>query len=483
MKKIISTVLAPILILLAIAALCSCARNSDSPPSEGEPAAPDYTLPAAQTERPDADTRKRIEKRCREISEIYKDLFLTSQKKQSAANASSDLKRIEAPDKLAYQGRHERLQQAAETFAQLSFGGERIAQSPNVGNGTLRLQNQGTSGACYITADSRQQITDILLKNDITVLEPSDYNIDLLLGKDDFLSFWNDVSDGRDAELETVAVSDSGGFYYQLFIRHGDETYYIFADSAWTSCDGETVIEIKDITKTRISDWIYTEKGNFIYHCELPPSWATDGHRIIRIDTPDPELTQYEKSYIGPIGYQSNNLFLTDWREDNLEKINFNDLYEYLYFLKTGNDPPVRSYSCDYDTFYRYIPPEEFEATIKTYFRISSPLLKEIASYDDDRGAYPWQEYTCSNVCPNPAMYPDVVGIEKHTDGTVTLTVDVVSPEMETDRLFTHKTTVRPAEDGKFQYVSNKTIVYDENSMPIYYPRIKEQRSQKYQGY
>lgn len=430
MKKTISAVLALILILLAaiviIATLGICAHNSGSPLSDEELTNPDCILPSVQTERPDEDTRKRIERRCREIAALYKEAYLSAQEKQQDADA----------------------------------------------------------GVSRITPDDRQQITDILLKHHISVLEPSEYNIDLLRKTDDFSSFWSDVSDGKDAELETAAVSDSGGFYYQLFVCHGSEKYYIFADAAWTAPpDGDTVIEIRDITKTRIADWIYTEKENFIYNCELPLGWATDGHRIIRLGTPDPELLQYEKSYISPIGYQSNNLFLADWKEDSLEKINFNDIYEQLYRLKTGNDLPINSYSYDHDTFYHYIPQKEFETTVKTYFSISSPLLKEAAACDDERGAYPWQEYTCSNMCENPAMYPDVVGFRKNTDGTITLTVDVISPEMETDQLFTHQTTVRPEKNGGFRYVSNKTIIYDESRMPIYYPRIREQRPEKYQGY
>ena len=80
-------------------------------------------------------------------------------------------------------------------------------------------------------------------------------------------------------------------------------------------------------------------------------------------------------------------------------------------------------------------------------------------------------------------MYPDVISSKKNEDGTITLTVDVISPEMETDRLFTHKTTVRPAENGSFKYVANQTVIYDKSRMPIYYPRIKEQRPEKYKDY
>ena len=53
------------------------------------------------------------------------------------------LKRSRAPDKLAWQGRRERLQQAPGAFAQPGFGGGMITQPPKVGNGARRLQKRG----------------------------------------------------------------------------------------------------------------------------------------------------------------------------------------------------------------------------------------------------------------------------------------------------------------------------------------------------
>ena len=131
LKKIIRQILASAVILPAILTILSgCAQNNTSPSSEGPAETPDYILPAAQTERPDADTRNRIEKRCLEISEIYKDAFLAAQEER----AHSDI---------------------------------------NVSR---------------ITKNDRQQITDILLRHDIAVLEPSEYNIDFLRSSDDFSS-------------------------------------------------------------------------------------------------------------------------------------------------------------------------------------------------------------------------------------------------------------------------------------------------------
>lgn len=276
-------------------------------PYEEAPQTPDYILPAAQTERPDAEVQERIRRRCKQIAEIYKDMLPSFQKTS---------------------------------------------------------KNTDNSGSHIVAdKDARRQIADLLIKNGISVLEPSQYNIDLLRSADDFSSFWSDVSSGKDSQLETVTLSDNGNFYYQLFVFEGGEKYYIFAAAGWIFCggrlseeqtngqagemnkqagetnkqaggmneqaggtneqgnrsaDGQLDIETVDITKTGISDWICTDKGNFIYNCEIPESWGTDGHRMIRLNAPDAELAQYQNEYIAPIGYQANNLFLEDWDETSL---------------------------------------------------------------------------------------------------------------------------------------------------------------------
>ena len=80
-------------------------------------------------------------------------------------------------------------------------------------------------------------------------------------------------------------------------------------------------------------------------------------------------------------------------------------------------------------------------------------------------------------------MYPNVIASQKNSDGTLTLTVDAICPEKETDALFTHKLTVRPLEDGGFQYVSNAITAENEEDIPVYFPRVREQRDEGFRDY
>ncbi len=60
---------------------------------------------------------------------------------------------------------------------------------------------------------------------------------------------------------------------------------------------------------------------------------------------------------------------------------------------------------------------------------------------------------------------------QEHPDGTMTLTVQVYSPEVKTDDLFTHEVTLRLGEEGAFQYVGNRVIRIGPWGLPYAKPR------------
>ena len=73
----------------------------------------------------------------------------------------------------------------------------------------------------------------------------------------------------------------------------------------------------------------------------------------------------------------------------------------------------------------------------------------------------------------------ELVGINSNTfeykinsDGTLTLTVAMLSTDLKTDCLFAHEVTVRPLENGRFQYVGNKVTYQTEYGLPFCEPRI-----------
>ena len=51
-----------------------------------------------------------------------------------------------------------------------------------------------------------------------------------------------------------------------------------------------------------------------------------------------------------------------------------------------------------------------------------------------------------------------MVGFTENSDGTITLTANVVFPYAGDSKIYAHEVVVRPLEDGGVQYVSNRII-------------------------
>ena len=67
--------------------------------------------------------------------------------------------------------------------------------------------------------------------------------------------------------------------------------------------------------------------------------------------------------------------------------------------------------------------------------------------------------------------YPEVTSYKENGDGTLTLTVEAVWEDENTDCAFTHEVTVRPAGKADFQYVSNQIIHDADQKVPPYIKR------------
>lgn len=72
-----------------------------------------------------------------------------------------------------------------------------------------------------------------------------------------------------------------------------------------------------------------------------------------------------------------------------------------------------------------------------------------------------------------PYMDPDVTAVKKNSDGTVTLTIDVICLEKSNDRAFTHELTLRELGGGKVQYAANAIVPDEHNVMPNYVYRLQ----------
>lgn len=277
--------------------------------------------------------------------------------------------------------------------------------------------------------------------------------------------FWDAVSSGEDAAQTVLRVSEDSGLNHMFFFREKGEDYFLLTTIRWDD-SGECYVsgqEILPIYEMELADWD-------IFYYRLYPK--DDPHYIdyteLRLTPADRELYDLNRKYILPVGYQMVNLFLVNWQEGDWGELAFNDVFEYLYEIYTGEAFPWEQFPFQFEPIRATIPAELFEETVLPYFQISLEDLREACQYDEASTSYPWRPVYGNDLTAwkDPIRQPEVVDAAHNADGTMTLTVQVHSPEVKTDRLFIHEVTLRPMEDGGFQYVGNKVTYISEWGLP-----------------
>lgn len=281
-----------------------------------------------------------------------------------------------------------------------------------------------------------------------------------------FYEFWDAVGRQENARQEIITIKASGELSYRLF-SFEDGTPYVYDMNF--SRDGERYYE-----KMEILDWTLTERGNFYYR--IYP--ADDGHyadyTLIRLEEPDRELWDMNTRYILAGGYLGTNMFLTDWTEKNFGELSFNDLWEYLYYDTYGEPFWPEGYPFLQENHCYAIPAEEFEEVILPYFNMEREALRRAAGYDEQGDFYPWHQLDTDDhiFLSYYTIQPEVTACRPNPDGTLTLTVQVLSTDLKTDCLFAHEVTVRPLENGRFQYVGNRVTYQTAYGLPFCEPRL-----------
>jgi hypothetical protein len=117
-------------------------------------------------------------------------------------------------------------------------------------------------------------------------------------------------------------------------------------------------------------------------------------------------------------------------------------LYDAVYHIHTGRILPS-------DT--ERIPAGEYENIMTTYFPVTAEQLREFCGYDEDSGSYEFEKMHVTQYPP----FGEVVDYTENADGTITLIVDGVWPDRNTDLAFRNTLVVQPFGDGTFRYLSN----------------------------
>ena len=300
------------------------------------------------------------------------------------------------------------------------------------------------------------------------------------------LEFCKKVDAQEEAELTILEISYLGGFVkYDLHTKDGNvdvvRSYYGYEN-------GEIQKEVTG--RYQAEYWNYTEEGYLMFsgvwfskELYILTLSGAEEHTALRVQPLDETYRELSRKYLSPISFERNNMFIVDWSEDDFGDLDFYDMYDILYQKEKGKKVPyVADDNLTVGAVYR-IPKEEFEGVIMKYFNIDSETLQSKTVYDSEDSTYEYKPRGFEEVEYPEYPYSEVIGYTENSDGTITLTANVVFPYSGNSKVYAHEVVVRPLEDGGVQYVSNRIIPSEDNSEETWHtPRLTAEEWEELYG-
>ena len=260
--------------------------------------------------------------------------------------------------------------------------------------------------------------------------------------------FYTAYMEKHDAMVTIFNVNRDGLIGAVTFIYRNNELQTYYVGIGWQEGG---IPEIRSTLVSDIAEIKLTEKGYFIYayeeviaHSSLRQYW-----RIKPLSDKCRELTA---KYVYGLSYVNYNILVTNWDSNNVEDILMPCMFEDIYRIYTGEILRTENWR---------IPADTYEKIMTTYFPVSIEQLRERCGYDKDSNSY---EHEMIFASPYPP-FGEVVDYTENPDGTITLVVDGVWADYNSDLAFTNIIVVQPFEDGTFRYLSN-TIEQKELEVP-----------------
>lgn len=251
-------------------------------------------------------------------------------------------------------------------------------------------------------------------------------------------NFYADYLNGQDSMVTVFEVQRDGLLGAVTFIYRKEQlqTYYIgvrWKEGGMPEIQGTSVSNVAEIN--------LTEKGYFIYAYEYVIAHASL-RQYWRIEPLSEECRELTEKYISGLSYVNYNMLVTNWDGSNVEEILMPCMYEDIYRIYTGENLKTEGWK---------IPSEEYERIMTTYFPVSVGQLREHCEYDERSNSYEYEMIYASSYPP----FGEVVDYTENADGTITLIVDGVWPDYNSNLAFRNTVVVQPFEDGTFRYLSN----------------------------
>ena len=286
--------------------------------------------------------------------------------------------------------------------------------------------------------------------------------------------FLSEVAENRDAGCTILQVMYDKSFVRFDFKSGGNNVMITRRFYVW---ENNCFVE-KNEENYKAYTWKYTDGYLFFERYRMGGYDGDSAYTALRVEPLDEKLRVLNRKYIKTIGYDSNNLFTTNWDESDMNKINYYDIYEALYKMKYGMSSPYSDEGVTY-----MIEGKLYEKVFQEYLPVSTDVLQHVNVYDVSRQMYQYRTRGMFDHSVTPLVpFPEVVDAEYNADGTITLIVNAVSEKDESGRLFTHKVTIKEKENDGFEYVSNDVLTMGKEGIYWYRDRLSDNEWQEHYG-
>lgn len=250
--------------------------------------------------------------------------------------------------------------------------------------------------------------------------------------------FYQDYCDKKNGMVTIVEVDRDGELSAMTFLhREGQiQTYHIRIGWQQGGIPKIRTIVVNDLAELKL-----TEKGYLIYM-----NMVTGSHSNLResyrVSPLSDQCREFTKKYLYGLSYVNYNMLTINWDSQNVEDILMPCMFQDIYRIYTGKNFRAEQGN---------IPAEICEQVMTTCFPISVEQLRKIYHYNADTDSYEYEIILSKQFPP----FAEVVDYKKNIDGTITLMVDGVWIDYNSDCAFRNQIVIQPLEDGRFRYLSN----------------------------
>ena len=155
-----------------------------------------------------------------------------------------------------------------------------------------------------------------------------------MAGAEQVMEFCKAVNEKKSATLTIIVIKDFGFRKFDLKTEDGSVNivrgYYQY--------DQNGCLQNRDTVRYPADIWWYTEEGYLIFEGSyfsdenfVLTLSDTSEHTALRVLPLDETCRELNRKYILPVGYEQNNIFLTDWNEEDFGELDFYDIFDNFY--------------------------------------------------------------------------------------------------------------------------------------------------------